>query len=114
MANGASIADVRRLYGLYKRRYYSEYALPAADEVVLSWFTHPHLLGRSTRMPDPDHDEPEASIELHEVLRRLPRLLSLILMHEMSHIAFPRLNHGRGWRKEANRLGALGAMEEFF
>lgn len=55
-------------------------------------------------------------MEFHPILKQewLRRLTLLVLLHEMAHIKNPRADHGPWFDAEATRLGAAGAMREFW
>lgn len=53
------------------------------------------------------------TIELHDSLKKQPRLLAVMLLHECSHTFNWAAGHGPWWEEECLRLGQLGAMREF-
>ena len=108
-----SLAQVRSAYVRFARRYYSGYDMPSVDEVDFEWIEHPTNLGLTIFL-DRSVQTREVLIQLHPVMRGFPRLLWMILLHEMSHVANPKADHGPWWKREAVRLGTLGAMREFF
>ena len=105
------MAQVRSRYDRFRGRYYKDDNLPESEDVDFEWMTDRQVLGRTILTED------QPTVQLHEILRSFPRLFDVILLHEMSHIRRPKAecHHGsKAWREEAQRLGALGAMEEFF
>jgi hypothetical protein len=103
-----SLRQVKQWYERYRRVYYLGYELPPADSVKFEWTDMPGYHGETEpyEFPPP--------LRLNPEIRQHPRLVRMVLMHEMSHLAHPRAEHGPRWAEEAKRLGRLGAMREFF
>jgi len=108
-ARRVAVSDLKSWYERYRRLYYVGYDLPPVESVKFSWTVEdPNTHGET----DPDVWPPH--IEMHEEIRFFPRLVMLVLLHEMSHWAHPKAEHGPRWNEEAKRLGKLGALREFF
>lgn len=120
------MTGLKRLYTRFRKRYYTEGKLPPATSLIFRFveeggqslarykgrpnvFRGASLLALTSRLKNGTY-----VMEFHVSLRAQPRLLSIMLMHEMSHMYNWRLDHGPGWDIEALRLGSLGAMQEFF
>lgn len=124
-----TIKRLRKEYTRLKARYYQEYIMPAARDITFRFLPEGartetgHVMtetgvgkyGQSTRKTNKE-GKVEIFVELHEKLKREQRLFYVVLLHEMSHLSNWRAECGstEWWNKESLRLGAAGAMREFF
>lgn len=111
MAQKVPLREVLKQYDRYRRRYFAEFSLPPSCEIEWEWMDDTGDLGAT--LPPFDSDD-VFTIRLNRILRHIPRLLWLTLLHEMCHVANPRANHGPWFKRQADRLASLGAMREFF
>lgn len=93
----SSHLSLRRWFSFYNRRYFAN-SLPA--DTVLQWKP---LNGDDGLMQD-------GAIYIDPVLQAVPRYMRIILLHEMVHLQYPRLTHGKKFRAEIDRLYAAGAF----
>lgn len=57
----------------------------------------------------------QISIEINRTLEAFPKLLEMVLAHEMVHIKLPGANHGsKAWNSEVRRLQGLGLFLRIF
>lgn len=119
-----TLRALRQNYLRLKKLYYANIPMPPASAIKMK-FTGPEnklYLDHRTQLAvtvkledDPQYDY---LMEFHQDLK-LPysnRLMILMLLHEMSHVARwgGECGDTEAWRQECVRLGNLGVLKEFF
>jgi hypothetical protein len=77
----------------------------------VAWYWVPSKSGHHGIVHLDEENDVEA-IGINQDLRRSTRFLTIILLHELTHLRDPRLGCGhrcRGWQAEQLRLATLGA-----
>ena len=112
-----TLREAQKLYTRLKRVYYAESPMPLAREIKWHWAgmeKAKYLDPKKELACTVRHKNGNFSVEMHEILKNFPRLFTLILLHEMSHIKDFSKHHGKYFEDEAFRLGKLGVMREFW
>jgi hypothetical protein len=87
------------MFNFLNRRYYN-------DEV-------PHTTSVTWAPLNGDNgDYQDGAIRIDTTLQGSPRLVKIIMLHEMIHARYPRLTHGKKFRAELKRLFDLGAYSK--
>lgn len=93
--------SLKRAFNLYNRKYFNN-ELPVDTSVI--WCPLHKENGTCT----PSLKE----IRICTTLMSSPKLMRIILLHEMIHLKSPRLTHGKGFKAEKDRLYTLGAYDD--
>lgn len=112
-----TLRELRQAYTRLQRKYYAGSGLPAVKSLRFRWASETSYLTLHSELACVvRHPDGWVGIEFHPILKQewLNRLTTLILLHEMAHLRNPKAEHGPWFEEEAVRLGAAGAMREFW
>jgi len=111
-----TLQELRWLYRSMRRKYFVGLGLPPVGEVRFHWASDLSLLSLQTELACVSWEGKTCHMEFHPMLKSqwLTRLCTLVLLHEMAHVHNRKADHGPWFDKEAQRLGALGALREFW
>jgi hypothetical protein len=110
-----STKKVQETYDSLRKRYFLNGPNIPANKLRWSWLSEASTLLAATCF---DADDDPESMELNLVLRKLPTLMRVTLLHELTHIRLgpdvpcPSLTKKRvpdAWKRETVRLASLGA-----
>lgn len=94
----ASHLSLRRIFNFFNRKYFN-------GEV-------PHTTSVTWAPLNGDNgDYQDGAIHIDTTLQGSPRLVKIIMLHEMIHARYPRLTHGKKFKAEIRRLVEAGAYD---
>lgn len=94
----ASHLSLRRMFNFLNRRYFND-EVPATTSVM--W----------APLNGDNGDYQAGVIRIDTTLQGSPRLVKIIMLHELTHARYPRLTHGRKFQAEIRRLVEAGAYD---